>query len=79
VLSISDDRLTKGDLATPKFLTAIELIESDLWQQYDELGGATTAGQNDCQLALQFLNRVGSKYITANAVNEIERSTFLKT
>ena len=78
-MSISDDRLTKGDVAILKFLTAIELIESDLRQQYDELGGATTAGQSDCQLALQFLNRVGSKYITANAANEIEHSTFLRT
>jgi hypothetical protein len=78
-LDFTNDSLTKGEIAILRFLTAIELIESDLWQQYDELGGATTAGQNDYQLALQFLNRLGPKYITANAVNEIEHSTFLRT
>jgi hypothetical protein len=78
-LDYTNDSLTKGEIAILRFLTAVELIESDLWQQYDELGGATTAGQNDYQLALQFLNRLGSKCITANAVNEIEHSTFLRT
>ncbi|HMH12011.1 MAG TPA: hypothetical protein VK578_02775 [Edaphobacter sp.] len=78
-LDYSNDSLTKGEIAILRFLTAVELIESDLWQQYDELGGATTARQNDYQLALQFLNRLGSKYITGNAVNEIEHSTFLRT
>jgi len=77
-LDYTNDSLTKGEIAILRFLTAVELIESDLWQQYDELGGATTAGQNDYQLALQFLNRLGSKRITANAVNEIEHSAFLK-
>jgi hypothetical protein len=78
-LDYTNDRLTKGEVAILRFLTAIELIESDLWQQYDELGGATTTEQNDYQLALQFLNRLGSKHITANAFNEIEHSTFLRT
>jgi hypothetical protein len=78
-LDYTNDRLTKGEIAILRFLTAIELIEIDLWQQYDELGGATTAQQSDYQLALQFLNRLGSKFITANAVNEIEHSTFLRT
>jgi hypothetical protein len=31
--------LTKGDIAILQFLAAAELIESDLWQQYAELGG----------------------------------------
>jgi hypothetical protein len=78
-LDYTNDSLTKGEIAILRFLSAIELIESDLWQQYDELGGATTAGQNNYQLALQFLNRLSSQYITANAVNEIEHSTFLRT
>src|ERR1700758_1988732 len=34
-----DDRLTKGDVAILRFLAAAELIESDLWVQYAELGG----------------------------------------
>ena len=31
--------LTRGDIAILRLLAAIELIESDLWQQYNELGG----------------------------------------
>ena len=31
--------ITAGDVAILQFLTAAELIESDLWQQYNELGG----------------------------------------
>src|SRR3954454_20864313 len=31
--------LTKGDAAILRFLAAAELIETDLWQQYNELAG----------------------------------------
>jgi len=31
--------LTKGDVAILRFLSAAEIIETDLWQQYNELGG----------------------------------------
>src|SRR5580658_4444216 len=33
--------LTAGDIAILRFLAAAELIETDLWQQYAELGGLT--------------------------------------
>ncbi len=32
-------RLTKGDAAILRFLAAAEILETDLWQQYNELGG----------------------------------------
>src|SRR4030088_2088166 len=32
-------RLTKGDAAILRFLAAAEIIESDLWLQYQQLGG----------------------------------------
>src|SRR6185369_8990141 len=32
-------KLTKGDVAVLQFLAAAEIIESDLWLQYQELGG----------------------------------------
>src|ERR1700680_4841742 len=35
----SDRGLTKGDIAILRLLAAVELIESDLWLQYAELGG----------------------------------------
>jgi hypothetical protein len=31
--------LTKGDAAILRFLAAAEILETDLWQQYNELGG----------------------------------------
>src|SRR5204862_7332702 len=30
---------TKGDVAVLQFLAAAELLEADLWEQYNELGG----------------------------------------
>src|SRR6266481_5239558 len=33
------DKLAKGDVAILQFLAAAEIIESDLWLQYQELGG----------------------------------------
>jgi hypothetical protein len=35
----SNGSLTKGDVAILRFLAAAEIIESDLWLQYQELGG----------------------------------------
>src|ERR1700760_4554496 len=37
--SSSSSSLSKGDVAILRFLAAAELIESDLWTQYAELGG----------------------------------------
>src|SRR5437773_2613477 len=31
--------LTKGDVAILSFLAAVEILETDLWKQYNELGG----------------------------------------
>lgn len=68
---------TKGDIAILRFLAAAELIESDLWQQYAELGGVTQGTQNNYQLALQYLDGDGSQYITSNTLDEISHATFL--
>jgi hypothetical protein len=35
----ASDKLSKGDVAILQFLAAAEIIESDLWLQYQELGG----------------------------------------
>ena len=69
--------LSKGDAAILRFLAAAELIESDLWQQYSELGGVTEGTQNNYQLAFQFLDGDGSQYITSNTIDEISHATFL--
>src|SRR5438445_13089498 len=31
--------LTQGDAAILRFLAALEILETDFWQQYNELGG----------------------------------------
>jgi Ferritin-like domain len=73
----SGGSLTKGDIAILRFLAAAELIESDLWLQYAELGGVTEGTQNNYQLALQFLDSDGSQYITSNTIDEISHANFL--
>ena len=60
--------LTKGDIAILRFLAAAELVETDLWQQYAELGGVTTTAQNTYQDALLNLDGDGLQYITSNTV-----------
>src|ERR1700730_18325556 len=36
-------KLNKGDAAILRFLAAAEILETDLWQQYNELGGIQDA------------------------------------
>ena len=51
----ANNALTRGDVAILQLLAAAELIETDLWQQYNELGGinAPTSGYT---AALQILD-----------------------
>jgi hypothetical protein len=69
--------LTKGDIAILQFVAAAELIESDLWVQYAELGGVTQGTQNNYQQALQYLDGDGSQYISSNTLDEISHANFL--
>jgi Ferritin-like domain len=72
-----DSTITAGDIAILRFLAAAEIIESDLWQQYAELGGVTTGSQNPYQLAFQQLDSDGSQYITSNTLDEMTHANFL--
>jgi hypothetical protein len=81
-----EDRITKGDIAVLRFLAAAELIESDLWQQYAELGGigdnppievAPNQTLNNYQVALSNLDSDGPQYITSNTLDEVSHATFL--
>lgn len=76
-LDYAPGALTRRDVAILRFFSALELVESDLWQQYDELGGVTEGPQNPYQLALQFLDGDGAEYITGNTLEEISHSTYL--
>jgi hypothetical protein len=77
VSTLAGPPLSSGDAAILKFLAAAELIETDLWQQYAELGGATTGHQNPYQLALQNLDGDGSQYISSNTLDEQSHASFL--
>jgi len=78
--------LTRGDIAILRFLAAAELIESDLWTQYAELGGIgnnppievdPNQQLNSYQAALSNLDGDGPQYITSNTIDEISHATFL--
>ena len=78
--------LNKGDVAILRFLAAAELIESDLWIQYAELGGIgdnppieidPNQQLNSYQAALSNLDGDGPQYITSNTIDEISHATFL--
>ena len=78
--------LNKGDVAILRFLAAAELIESDLWTQYAELGGIGTNGPievnpnqtlNNYQVALSNLDGDGPQYIPSNTLDEVSHATFL--
>ncbi len=79
-------RLTDGDAAILRFVAAAELIESDLWTQYAELGGIGNNGPievnpnqqlNNYQIALSNLDSDGPQYITSNTLDEVSHATFL--
>jgi Ferritin-like domain len=68
--------ITDGDIAILRFLAAAELIESDLWSQYAELGGAN--GGNPAYIAaLQNLDSDMPQYISDNTDDEISHARFI--
>ncbi len=71
-----NDKLPKGDVAIITFLAAVELVESDMWQQYNELGGVN-GGNAAYKLALQNLDRNVPQYISDHTDDEMSHATFL--
>ncbi|MGD0986162.1 MAG: twin-arginine translocation signal domain-containing protein [Candidatus Sulfotelmatobacter sp.] len=78
--------ITKGDVAILRFLAAAELIESDLWIQYAELGGIgklppievdPNEKLNPYQVALSNLDSDGPQYISSNTLDEVSHANFL--
>jgi hypothetical protein len=71
--------ITKGDIAILQLLLAAEIIESDLWQQYRELGGVeATGGPSQAYIAaLQQLDGDMPQYISDNTDDEISHVAFL--
>jgi hypothetical protein len=73
----SPKSLTAGDAAILRFLAAAEIIETDLWDQYAELGGITSGKPNTYQKAFLRLDGDGSQYITSNTLDEQSHAQFL--
>jgi hypothetical protein len=75
--------LTAGDEAILRFLAAAELIEADLWQQYNELGGIQDpevpggTGNPAYTAALQVLDGDMNQYVHDNTDDEITHAAFL--
>jgi hypothetical protein len=77
-------RLTKGDADLLRFAAWAEIVESDLWTQYNELGGATqpndgptNVGNPAYVLALKNLDGDMPQYITDNTDDELSHAAFL--
>lgn len=79
----SEDRLTRGDIAILRFLAAAEIIETDLWQQYNELGGIQdkeVPGGSGSQLYTEALQRLDGdmpQYIHDNTEDEFTHQDFI--
>jgi hypothetical protein len=75
-----------GDIDILRFVAAAELIESDLWIQYAELGGIgklpppeiqPNEKLNPYQIALSNLDGDAMQYITSNTLDEVSHASFL--
>src|SRR5437660_5800352 len=75
--------LTSGDIAILRFLSAAEILETDLWQQYNELGGIQDSevpggsGSPAYIKALEVLDGDMPQYIHDNTEDEFTHFTFI--
>jgi hypothetical protein len=75
--------LTAGDEAILRFLAAAEILETDFWQQYNELGGVQDkevpggTGNPAYTAALAVLDSDMAQYIHDNTDDEFTHFTFL--
>ena len=72
----STGKLSKGDAALLRFAAAAEIIEADLWQQYNELGGVE-GGNPAYMAALSNLDGDMPQYISDNTDDELSHAAFL--
>src|SRR5215472_3759989 len=79
----NNGKLSKGDAALLRFAAAAEILESDFWVQYNELGGIQDSevsggtGIPAYTTALQNLDMDFPQYIHDNTDDEITHFTFL--
>ena len=79
----SSGTLTSGDAAILRFRAAAEILESDLWQQYNELGGIQDSevpggsGSRRYTEALERLDEDMPQYIHDNTQDELTHFAFI--
>src|SRR6266849_7637321 len=79
----SSGGLTPGDAAILRFLSAAEILETDFWQQYNELGGIQDSevpggsGSAAYTAALKVLDGDMDQYIHDNTEDEITHEVFI--
>jgi len=75
--------ITVGDVAILRFLAAAEILETDLWQQYNELGGIQDSevsggsGSPRYTKALEVLDGDMPQYIHDNTEDEMTHEVFI--
>src|SRR3954454_15237375 len=75
--------LTPGDAAILRFLAAAEILETDAWQQYNELGGIQDrevpggSGSPAYTAAIQVLDEEMDEYIHDNTDDEYSHFKFI--
>lgn len=75
--------LTVGDVAILRFLAAAEVLETDLWQQYNELGGIPDnevpggSGNRKYTKAVKKLDGDMDQYIHDNTEDEMTHEVFI--
>ena len=80
---IRGGRLSRGDAAILRFLAAAEIIESDLWQQYNELAGIQDrevpggSGNDAYTEAVAVLDEDMDQYIHDNTDDELSHVAFI--
>src|SRR6266513_198118 len=78
-----DVGITSGDVAILRFLSALEILEADLWQQYNELGGVQDdevpggSGNEDYTKAIEVLDEDMPQYIHDNTDDEYSHFKFI--
>jgi hypothetical protein len=78
-----DEGITHGDIDILRFLSALEIIETDLWQQYNELGGIQDSevpggsGSERYQFWLTQLDGDMPQYIHDNTEDEFSHFSFI--
>jgi hypothetical protein len=82
-IAFAGGAITQGDAAILRFLAALETLETDLWQQYNELGGIQDkevpggSGNPAYTAALAKLDTDMAQYIHDNTDDEFTHFTFI--